>query len=212
MDPHPALKNLIEALNEICLLLKNQESQLAEIRNSDGSLIEKWQKFLSVILPIQIMVIHKHGYAASQKGLSEFNQLLMQEAKENAELKKLNDDKWIYLFRTAFGLTELKVISLEDAQQMTKDIADAVTSEAFLQAIDERMAALKEGTMLERRQRLLDVLIPAQMKIMERYGFSGEEGYIQAQRALLDYFFDPVVTRQFQRAQDLIFKRANLMS
>ncbi|WP_420421970.1 protein C10 [Simkania sp.] len=205
------MSELVEAQTEIFALLKQKEEQLLSIRASDEPLIEKWQKFLGVILPIQIMVIRKHGYAGDQKGLAEFNEKVVREAQTDLELKKLNEGKWLYLFKTTFGLNEVKAISLEDAQKMTREIADAMTSEEFLQKIDEVMATLQEGSMLERRQRLLDVLLPVQMEVMERYGFPGEEGYIQAQRAMMDYFFDPVVIKQAQRAQDTIFKRAKLM-
>lgn len=205
------MSELIEAQTEIFALLKQKEEQLIAIRNSEEPLIEKWQKFLGVILPIQIMVIRKHGYAGNQKGLAEYNEKLVKESETNAELKKLNEDKWIYLFKTAFGMNEVKTITLEDAQKMTREIADAMTSEEFLQKIDEVMSTLKDGSMIEKRQRLLDVLLPAQMEVMERYGFPGEEGYIQAQRAMMDYFFDPVVIEEAQRAQDTIFKRAKLM-
>ncbi|CCB89964.1 protein C10 [Simkania negevensis] len=205
------MSELVQAQTEIFALLKQKEEQLSKIRASAEPLIEKWQKFLGVILPIQIMIIRKYGYAGNQKGLAEFNEKLVKEAQTNPELKKLNEDKWLYLFKTTFGLKEVKSISLEEAQKMTSEIADAMTSEEFLQKIDEVMSNIQEGSMLERRQRLLDVLLPVQMEVMERYGFPGEEGYVQAQRAMMDFFFDPVVIEAAQRAQDTIFKRAKLM-
>jgi len=205
------MSEMIDVQREIVTLLKQKEEDLLKIRESEDPLIEKWQRFLGVILPIQIMVIRKHGYAGNQKGLAEYNQWLSEESAKDPALKKVNDDKWLYLFQTAFGFSEIKSISLEEAQKMTREIADEMTAEPFLQEIDRVVGSLKEGSMIERRQRLLDVLLPVQMKVMERYGFMGEEGYVQAQRAMMDYFFDPVVVAEAQRAQDTIFKRAKLM-
>ena len=206
------MSKMLEAQKEIFALLKQKEEDLTKIRNSQDPLVEKWQRFLGVILPIQIMVIRKYDYAGNQKGLAEYNQQLIEESKQDPELKKLSDDKWLYLFETTFGLNELKTMTLEDAQKMTREVADAMTEESFLQEIDRVVGSLKEGSMIEKRQRLLDVLLPVQMKVMERYGFVGEAGYIQAQRAMMDYFFDPEVVAEAQRAQDTIFKRAKLMS
>lgn len=205
------MSEMIETQNEILGLLKQKEEDLIKIRESEDPLIEKWQRFLGVILPIQIMVIRKHGYVGNQKGLAEYNQRLIAEADREPVLKKLNNNKWAYLFEKTFGLSEVRVISLEDAQKMTREIASVMTTHAFLKKIDHAVGSSQERSMFERRQRLLDVLLPAQMEVMKEYGFVGEEGYIQAQRAMMDYFFDPEIIADAQRAQDIIFKRAQLI-
>lgn len=206
------MSEMMEAQKEILVLLKQKEETLLEIRGSQDSLIEKWQRFLGVILPIQIMVIRKHGYPGNQKGLAEFNQKLMSEATQNPELENINREKWLYLFDKAFGLNEVKTLTLEQAQNLTREIADAMTAEPFLQKVDGVIQSLgAEGSMLERRQRLLEVLLPVQIEVMSRYGFEGEEGYVQAQRAMMDYFYDPIVIEEAQRAQETLFKRAKMM-
>ena len=205
------MSEMIEAQQEMLVLLKEKEENLVQIHQAKDSLIEKWQRFLGVILPVQIMVIRKHGYAGNQKGLSEFNERLMNELGSDPELKKINDAKWVFLFEKTFGMSEVKTMTLEEAQNLTRDIADAMGDESFLKEVDTAVASMNEAPMLERRQKLLDVLLPIQMGVMAQHGFIGEEGYVQAQRAMMDYFYDPVVVSEAQRAQETLFKRAKMM-
>ncbi len=49
------------------------------------------------------------------------------------------------------------------------------------------------------------------MSVMAKHGFEGEIGYIQAQRALMDYFSDPLIKELSNKAQMTVFKRAGLL-
>ncbi len=49
------------------------------------------------------------------------------------------------------------------------------------------------------------------MAIMKKHGFAGEQGYIQAQRALMEYYSDPLILEQSKQAQTAVFKRAGLL-
>jgi len=49
------------------------------------------------------------------------------------------------------------------------------------------------------------------MSVMEKQGFLGEEGYLQAQKAILDYYSDPFIQEQSKLAQIAVFKRAKIL-
>lgn len=117
---------LLQGQKQICDALKVHGTRLQAIKTLDKSLIEKWQMFLEVILPIQIAVIEKFGFEGNQQGL-------------------------------------------------------------------------------------LQVLLPLHMSVMERHGFMGEEGYVQAQRALMDFYHVPEIMQGANYAQKVVFERARLL-
>lgn len=206
------MKNILDTEQEILTELKQKEDDLIRIRESDATLIEKWHQLLNIIVPIQIKTIRQHGYEASEKGFATYQQKLNETINQNPTLKKLHDDKWIYLFQTIFGFSKIETISLETAQKITREIADAMTEETFLQKIDQIASSLKEGPLLQRHKLLLDIILPVQIKIIETYGMMGEEGYIQSQRAIMDHAFDPQIIADAQRAQNALFKHAKLIN
>lgn len=206
-------EQLFAAQIEIFQQLMMQESSLQAIRLSNRPLVEKWQQFLQIVLPVQTRVVQTYSLSSDQSGISHFHQQYMQRAAQNTALFDLNKRKWLFLFEHAFGVTEYKDISLEEARVFLADIADQMTSESFLQKIDGAVANLGEGAgLVEKRKALLTELFPLHMSIMEKYGFAGEKGYIQAQRAFIDHYFDPQILECVNRAQRVVFQRAGLLS
>jgi len=204
--------DLFQAQEQIFSSLKDEESKLEAIQNSGEPLVNKWQKFLEVILPIQIEAIKNLGYGSDQAALANFNEQFIKASAQDPALRELNEQKWIFLLEKAFGLQEQKPISLEQARSLIGDIASAMASETFLQEIDRTFELLSDqASLLERRQQLLTVLFPLHMSIMGKHGFSGDHGYIQAQRALMDYYSDPFIMEQSKLAQIAVFKRAKLI-
>lgn len=63
-----------------------------------------------------------------------------------------------------------------------------------------------------KRQALLQVLLPLHMSVIEKHGFMGEEGYVQAQRALMDFYHVPELMEGANLAQKVIFQRAGVMA
>ena len=61
------MSKLLEVQKEIFELLKQRAEDLQQICFAEDPLIEKWQRFLGIILPIQVMVIRKHGYPGNQQ-------------------------------------------------------------------------------------------------------------------------------------------------
>lgn len=202
------MDSLLDAQKEIYSLLQKEEATFLEIRQSNEPLFHRWQKFIGMILPIQLQAIEKFGWEKTQEGLSRFNEEFMEKAATDRTLRKLNEDKWRFLFEKAFGLKECKSITLEQARNLITEIEAAMIHEDFLQKIDQTVHG---QSTVEKRQALLTILIPLHMSIMEKHGFPGEEGYIQAQRALMDYYYDPLIAEKANNAQKVIFKRAKLI-
>ena len=188
------------------------EAELNAIREAKVALVEKWQQFLQVVLPIQLQVLKAHGLNGTQNALSQFNKQCMHASAQYPALFELNCQKWLFLFDKAFGVTDFKEISLEEAQNLNADIVEEMTSESFLQQIDDRISMLgKEAAFLQKRQALLFVLFPLHMSVMARHEFEGEIGYIQAQRAIMEYYYDPLISEKSAYAQRIVFKRAQLL-
>lgn len=212
MNPTLTTEQLREAQTAIVDQLKGRQAQLEAIRKLGDSIVEKWQKFLLVILPIQIRVIRSYGFQDTQDALSNFSGQFMQHAENDPSLAALNKEKWCFVFEKAFGVTEWKEISVEEARSLVGDIVSQMTSDLFLQKIDVLMSELKEGaSMIDKRTALLKILFPLQISVMAEHGFEGDKGYVQAQGALLDYYFDPMIRNGFAHAQTVVFGRANLL-
>lgn len=202
------MEHLLQAQQKIVQSLKEHKGEIHSIREHQGNLIEKWQDFLSVILPIQLEVIQDYGYAPNLDGLQAFNADYLKESSESAELKEINDRKWQFLFKEAFGLTKTKQMNLETARKIIDGIAVRMTSSDFLQQLEEVVSALPgEPGILEKRQALLTILLPAHMSVMEKHGFQGEAGYIQAQHALMDHMGDEEIQEKSSYAQAVVFDK-----
>lgn len=212
MNPTLTAEQIREAQVAIVEQLKARQAQLEAIRQMNSSIVEKWQRLLLIILPIQLRVIKSYGFQDTQEALSNFLEQFMQHAENDPSLAELNKKKWLFMFEKAFGVTELKEISIEEARSLVRDIVSEMTSDLFLQKIDAVMGQLKEGaSMMDKRTALLTILFPLQISIMVQHGFEGDKGYVQAQGALLDYYFDPMIRKGFAHAQSVVFERAHLL-
>lgn len=205
-------EQLLEIQNEIYHKIQLNEDKLRLIKDKSSSLIEKWQELLQVILPIQMDVIMAHNLGDGQCALSKFNEEYTRNSSESIALSELNKEKWLFIFNKAFGVSEFKKISLQEAQNLITEITEEMTSEPFLIQIDCVINSFKpKASLIEKRQAVLAILFPLHMSIMERHGFNGELGYIQAQRAIMDYYHDPKIGQSASNAQSVVFRRAQLI-
>jgi hypothetical protein len=212
MNPNLTAEQLRAAQTEIFDNLKGRQAQLEQIRGLNIPLMEKWARFLIIILPIQLRVIKALGFDDNQAALSNFNEQFIRQAEEDPSLRELNNQKWKFLLEKAFGVTEFKELSLEEARTMIEEITEEMTSDAFLEKLDAAVASLKDpNSLIEKRQLLLSMLFPLQMSVMEKHGFAGEKGYVQAQRALMEFHYDPIISGHATRAQTTVFKRIKLL-
>lgn len=195
-------------------LLKAKKNVMDEIRTSSLKANEKWLKFIEFFLPLQMEVIQQFGFANDQKGLSEFNTVFTRYQSKNDALRQINQTKWIYIYENCFGINSAtQSISLETAKRLVCDIVKDMISEPFLLKIDGLALEFKEDTsLIEKRKRILELLTPLHQNVMEKYGFTGDDGYIQAQRALMEHYHDPIITQKASEGQIAVFKRARLIA
>jgi 8-oxo-dGTP diphosphatase len=203
--------DLVLAQKEIVSRLAEAKVQLAEIQQMKGSILEKWQHMIGIVLPVQYEVIQKLGLPEGQKGLTKFNEQLMTLSRSDPELAALNEKKWMCIFQYAFSLTELRSISLEEARNLINEISAAMVSNEFLTTIDQAVRELKNAAPVTVRQKLLELLIPLHMAVIVKYGFEGDNGYVLMQKALMDHFHDPFIIKQSAYAQETVFRRAGLI-
>ncbi len=196
---------------EILDQLKSKEAQLSMIRDSKEPIGVRWQALIGVVIPIQIETIAKHGFSPDQQGLSDFNKQLMKFNLDHKVLRKLNEKKWDYLIDKAFGLSQFRSVPLEKIQKVIVQIANEMTSEDFLQKVDQiKKTFSPKMPLINKRKLLLAIIFPVHLKILADHGFDGDLGYIEAQRAILDHYYDPVIIESAIKAQETVFKRAEL--
>ena len=207
-----SVDQLILAQQKIIQAIKLEEHQLDKIKTLDEPITSRWQQLLGFLLNIQLEIIQKFGFEGNQTGLNLFNRVLMESQSQNPALRGLNIEKWNYLLEKGFGITNVPKITLEQARNLINDIVSAATSEIFLCQIDVLVSKLdSNASMIERRQKLLDILLPLQISIMEKHGFTGEYGYVHAQKSIAEFYYDPIIMEKAEQVQSVIFRRAKLL-
>ena len=212
MTMPPSIEKFYESQHAVIDKLKAKQDTFDKIKAAQYPLIIKWQMLLSVLLPIQFEEVKQLGYTNEQSALIDFNAQLMQYQQTDQKLKDLNDAKWQFIFEQAFEIKTVQSITSEQALALIKDISTEMMSEHFLTQVDQFIAKLDpKMPVLEKRQALLSILIPMQMNIMAKHGFAGEQGYVQAQKSLMDYMHEPKMIEMASKAQVALFSRAGLM-
>ncbi len=206
------VEKFYESQQKVLDELKAKQETLAKIKAIDYPLIVKWQMMLGVLLPIQFEQVKKLGFTNEQTALIEFNAQLMHYQHTDEKIKALNAEKWNYIFEQAFDMKTVQSMSQAQALALIKDISQEMTSEAFLGQVDQFMAKLDPNMpLMEKRQAILSLLIPVQLNVMTKHGFPGEQGYVQAQKALMEHMHEPQMIEMATKAQMTLFTRAKLM-
>lgn len=206
------VETIQKAQEEIFNKVKSQADTLAKIKAMPYPLIVKWQMLLSVLLPIQVETIKNYGFTNEQTALLEYSSQLMHFQEMDSHLRSVGDSKWSYIFEHAFGLPTVQKVTQAQAAALMNDISNEMVSDEFLAQVDQHMGKLDPKLPLqEKRQALLGILLPLQLAVMAKHGFTGEEGYVQAQKALMDYMHDPQMMEKATKAQLTLFTRAGVM-
>ncbi len=176
------------------------EDRLRALRSSDRSLAERWMEMIGIVLPIQKEVIAEYGFTPDQEGLLKFNHQQGCEAQKEA--------LWKDLLEVSFGVSGTVEISDERVLEMLEAVACGMEEEEFLSAVE--CATKDVEGLVAKRARVLELMIPMQMKVIERFGFKGDEGYILFQRTLADHAHRPEVSARSRQVQTKLFSRAGL--
>lgn len=203
-------EQLLEIQNTIINGIKAEQKTLNSLRDGEQNIVEKWHDFLGVMLPIQMETIKAYGYDADQTGLSDFNEQLTAACLEDEELKTMNQDKWHFIFKEAFGVDNVPELSGEQARDLVKKIADAMMSDEFLNEVKESIAEMEENSLIARRQKLITLLLPLHQSVIESHGYEGDLGYVQAQKGLIDHYSDPVIIELSNKAQATVFEACGI--
>lgn len=205
-----SIDELFEIQRNILEGIKHQKEALHALQNNQQTIIEKWHDFLGILLPIQMESIQPYGFSTDQLGLSDFNEQLVEAQQSNEELNAINQEKWQFIFQEGFGLKEVPALSSEEARTLVENIADAMMSEDFLTQVKESIASMEEDSLLARRQKLLTLLLPLHQTVIEKQGYTGDMGYVQAQKGLIEHYSDPVIIELSNKAQATVFEACGL--
>ncbi|PCI93462.1 hypothetical protein COB11_05300 [Candidatus Aerophobetes bacterium] len=207
-----AEKKLYMIQEKIVEELKAHSGDLEKIQSLEMDIIGKWKHFLGVILPIQISVIKENGYEATQEGLSKFNREYADLSESLENFKKLNQEKWAHIFEKGFGNIKSKIVPMEKLESIANEICETVTSDKFLDKVQEKMNNLPvESTMLEKRQALLEVLFKMKLEILSKSELDGDDGYVQYSKAMIEHFHDSDLKKKMFDAYDKLMKSAKLV-
>lgn len=206
-------ETLIAVQKAILADLVSQTAALHTIQTAEDSVLEKWQAMLGIVLATQTKAIKRLGLEDDQQSLSEFNHQLITRQVHVSELEQLNTEKWSLIFKHAFDIETVKACSLTEAQALVQAIHAAMTHDSFLKEVALAMHTIPtNASLVEKRQKLLTLLIPLHQTVMAKHGYDGPKGYFHAQKALLDHYDNELITRLATEAQAILFKHAGLVA
>lgn len=192
--------------------IKASLKDFEQIRALASPVINQWQAFIGLMLPIQQKAIQLYSFSGDQQGLTAFNHLLAKHL-DNPEVRQLNQEKWDIALSAAFGIKKDKNINLSEAQMIICEIADTLTSNDSLAKFDKLSLQFDESlSMVEKRQRALEIILPMQMNVFSKYGFEGQQGYLIAQACLVEHYHDPIISAKANEAMSLIFSKLGLIN
>src|SRR5438128_1336 len=113
---------LLAAQQEIFNATKLCEAQLLALRATSLPIMEKWQRLLALILPIQFEAIASLGLARDQPSLMAFNEQIIKASERDRALADLAKQRWLFIFEKAFGLTEFSHVSLDKVRALMADM------------------------------------------------------------------------------------------
>jgi hypothetical protein len=187
------------------------KEELKIIKQMKAPIFERWQIFLGLIIPIQLKAVKECGFSADQSGLALYNERLMALSVENIDLFNKNKEKWDFLLKEAFDVFSYKTLNLEETQKLVEKISYGMQGENFLIQVDKFASSIHPSTPLPmKRKQLLNLLFSLQKEIIEGHGLDGDEGYVIAQKAFMEFYYDPFIKEQAYIFQKTFVQRAKL--
>ena len=213
--------NIAETIN-MYLEESNAALRLEEIRlNSRKDLCPKdSESMLDVFFGVSLHVIVPFGFSGDQSGLQNYTVQVGQvlqglqtstndsDIKDLKEFKDLSDESWKHLLISAFGINlDDHVMSVDQIRAITVEISSEMQSAEFMSEIESNVVPLP---MEKKQEALMSILIPLQMKVTDRYGMDGEDGYIIFQAHLMKNMADPQVQHNMAAAMSAIVQKAGI--
>lgn len=202
------MNRLFDAQSEIFSQLQKEEAALQKILQSNSHLHLRWLELERVVDRAQMKTIKKFGWEVTFLECERFKQEYMEKVASDETFRKLNEEKWSFLFEKAFGFKEYKNITLEQARSLMTAFEAATIHEDFLQKVDQ--AIQEDSTVYEKMDVLGVISEQLYLSVLEKHGFPGEEGYCQVSRAFMDYSYDPTIREKGYHASEVVYIRAKL--
>lgn len=183
LDSTPSVDDYKAILKITLEKLKGFEAEFHKLRDSNASWIKRWGGAIDILMPT-MMEAAKESLPDQPVWLLSFNENLNKHKVDDAELKALDDQKWAYVMEHGFGITEIPAISLDLAREMTRGITTSFDDEVYKE--------LKSKHKPE--EAMYQMLMSLEIPVFEASGFKGEEGYFIAQKGILEYFDDRLIS------------------
>jgi len=168
---------------------------------------------LEVRMMTELHVISAFGYETSHMGLMAFRQTMgaLMQSLQGAELQsihKLDQAIWYTILERSFGVIP-RSIEVNEARQAVFTVTSQFQQNTFLDDLQRSVTALGEGASdIEKKQVLDDTLLEVWKEVLPAFGFTGDEGYVQFQAALVEHNADQEISTMLQSAQMTVMQRA----
>ena len=186
------------------------------------SLVNSWQKALSLAQTVQMEAISRFGIPATAGGLLDYEQQLVKfmsvpagkQSGVGDELGKLKRRKWQAILRRCFSLEcEFEPLHLTEATAITRRIADAVQCDTFRAGLLGKLDRLGlAATQSDRRALVVEQLLVSHAAVLATQGYGGEGGYVRFQAAITEHVVDPTVAENIAAASSSVLKLADVKS
>lgn len=176
-------------------------------------LVNGWQRALSLAQHVQMEAISRFGLDASAGGLLSYEQQLAKvESKVGQELSELKSRKWQAVLSRVFKVDrKFEIMPLAQVQDITLAVADAVQSREFLAKakgyLDTLGNAVSEA---ERRRGVVHLLLAEHFKVLSKYGFTGESGYVRFQATVMCHVTDTMVAENVANSSSSVLKHVGV--
>ena len=181
---------------------------------SSTDVAEKWQRVNSVLIQATLQAVSTMGYPPNAQGFEAYTKAfaeLMRDAHAREALQQLNESKWEALLKHGYGCGPATPLTLKQAREVAIDLVDALQDAELLKQLDESRTGLTSRLSTEERQVMVArILVQEQVKVLERHGFSGPEGFAQAQVCLMSHASDAVVTASVAAAMQNLYTRGGI--
>jgi len=204
---------ILEATNNF-IKLGVQGKRLDSLKTlKDESVSTRFQAMLEVRMMTELHVIAAFGFETSQMGLMAFRQtmgalLQSTQGTELQSLHRLDQNIWYTILERSFAVTP-KPIEVAKAREAVFMVTSQFQQNTFLDELKEGVAAIGTDAPDADKKKVLDeMLLQVWKEVLPGFGFTGDDGYVQFQAALVEHNADQQISTMLQSAQMSVMQRA----
>lgn len=203
------ISNILHAFRNVTLNHNETNEKLQSLSRSNMDLISKWQYMVQILIMAKIAVISKHGL----QDIEQFKRILhkaIKKSRDGSEILSIHQQNWDDWIKVVFP--DLKTDWEEKPRvpkakmiRIIEKLLDEISSEQFVKDVSP-IINNPNRSVQQKGSDLLNEISNRHQKIMEKYGFVGEEGYIECQRSLVIHFFgDEDINKLSQNVSGVVF-------